>query len=274
MKQLFVTDLDGTFLTPQGSVSPDSASIVSSLSAKGVAITVATARTPATVEPLLADTLTTIPAIVLTGAALWDRVEHRYISANFFPQPLAVRALQLCTDLGLRPFVYMLHSDEATIQAYFCGKPDALEQQFINERSTTPFKRMITTDFPVTPDSRTMLIYSFGPEDKVTAAAALLRQLGCAVSAYPDTYHPGVYLLESFAPGVSKAAAVLRLKQMLQADRLTVFGDNLNDLPMMEVADTAVAVANAHPQVLQKADIIIPANDSPSVAQYILRTAK
>lgn len=269
MKQLFITDLDGTFLTPQGTVSPGSAAIISSLSSRGMAITVATARTPATVEPLLADTLTTIPAIVLTGAALWDRSSQSYIATSFFPLQLAIRAWQLCIDLGLRPFVYTLHDDNSTLHTFFCGTPNRIEQQFIDGRTSCPLKKISVTDTPVTPGNRTLLLYAMGPEQAVTTAATRLRQLGCAVSAYPDTYTPGLYLLEVFAPGVSKAAAVLHLKKMLHADHVTVFGDNLNDLPMMEVADTSVAVANAHTQVLQKADIVIGPNSTDAVAGYL-----
>ena len=52
-----------------------------------------------------------------------------------------------------------------------------------------------------------------------------------------------------------------------------MFGDNLNDLPMMAVADVAVAVANAMPQVREAADIVIGANDTDSVARYMLEHA-
>lgn len=78
-KHLFVTDLDGTLLNADSKVSQESAEIISSLSREGALITVATARTPATVEPLLCETATSIPAIVMTGAAMWDRKEKRYI---------------------------------------------------------------------------------------------------------------------------------------------------------------------------------------------------
>ena len=72
-----------------------------------------------------------------------------------------------------------------------------------------------------------------------------------------------------FAPGVSKASAVTDLKKLTGADRLTVFGDNLNDLPMMAVADVAVAVGNAFPEVKAAADIVIGSNRDDAVALYI-----
>ena len=69
-KQLFVTDMDGTLLGADSRVSRRSARIITDLSRRGALITVATARTPGTVEPLLADTLTLPPAVVMTGAAM------------------------------------------------------------------------------------------------------------------------------------------------------------------------------------------------------------
>lgn len=60
------------------------------------------------------------------------------------------------------------------------------------------------------------------------------------------------------------------LKEKLGAEKLTVFGDNLNDLPMFDIADTAVAVANAHDAVCEAADIRIGPNTDDSVARYIL----
>ena len=62
---------------------------------------------------------------------------------------------------------------------------------------------------------------------------------------------------------------MLRLKEELGADRLVVFGDSLNDLPMLAVADVAVAVANALPEVREAADIVIEPNYTDSVARFI-----
>ena len=49
-------------------------------------------------------------------------------------------------------------------------------------------------------------------------------------------------------PGVSKAHAVKELAGRTGADEIVVFGDNLNDLPMMRVADVAVAMETPFPR--------------------------
>jgi hydroxymethylpyrimidine pyrophosphatase-like HAD family hydrolase len=53
----------------------------------------------------------------------------------------------------------------------------------------------------------------------------------------------------------------LRASLGLADGTLTVFGAHLNDLPMFEVADDAIATANANPVVLARADRVVEAND-------------
>lgn len=48
-----------------------------------------------------------------------------------------------------------------------------------------------------------------------------------------------------------------------------MFGDNLNDLPMMEIADHSVAVGNAFKEVKEQANEIIGCNDEDAVAKWI-----
>ncbi len=49
-----------------------------------------------------------------------------------------------------------------------------------------------------------------------------------------------------------------------------VFGDNLNDLPMMRVADVAVAMENALPEVKAEADVVIGRNTEDSVPKFVM----
>jgi hydroxymethylpyrimidine pyrophosphatase-like HAD family hydrolase len=85
-----------------------------------------------------------------------------------------------------------------------------------------------------------------------------------------DIFGEDTGILEVFAPNVSKAEAVQSLAKEIGADKVVVFGDNLNDIPMMQVADVAVAVGNALPEVKAIAHEVIGTNTSNAVARYIL----
>lgn len=271
MKHLFVSDLDGTLLNPESRIGARTASIVTELSRRGVLFTVATARTPATVEPLLSATLTLPPAIVMTGAAMWDRRRQSYINPHFMEPATAACITEACAAHGIRPFSYTLDGS-GIIRTYYNGRTSRREQKFIDERAHLPLKRFEinpTGDAAMSyPD--TVLIFALGLPDSIYPLADELRATGlCSVSSYPDIFNSDVAFLEVFAPGVSKASAVTDLKKLTGADRLTVFGDNLNDLPMMAVADVAVAVGNAFPEVKAAADIVIGSNRDDAVALYI-----
>ncbi|MCM1292224.1 MAG: Cof-type HAD-IIB family hydrolase [Bacteroides sp.] len=272
-RTLYITDLDGTLLNAESRVSPASARLISELTSAGALITCATARTPATVEMLLADTAMTPPAIVMTGAALWDRTSCSYIEVSFIPTDVLHAIMDLCASYGVTPFSYTIHAD-GIIHAYYHGRPGKKERQFIDERSRLRLKRMHIIERPavrIAPVyADTALVFALGPLTHITALADALKAMDiCSVSCYPDIFNHSTGYIEIFAHGVSKASAVAKMKERMGADRLVVFGDNLNDLPMMAVADTAVAVANALPEVRQAAHTVIGPNTADAVARFI-----
>ncbi len=90
-RTLYVSDMDGTLLGADSCVSERSRRIISDLTEQGALITVATARTPATVQPLLAGVEMAPPAVVMTGAALWTR---RGARGSFSRVMLGIRMLE------------------------------------------------------------------------------------------------------------------------------------------------------------------------------------
>lgn len=264
---LYITDLDGTLLGPDSRVSAESARIITDLSRRGALITVATARTPATVEPLLHDTLTTIPAIVLTGASMWDREKRIYLDPMTLPADTATQLEATFLRHGINPFIYNLHPD-GTMQVLHAPVMTPDETRFHNERKALELKKFIFRDGPFCPGATTptILMLGIGDTPAINTLAEELRQNpALSISAYPDIFDPTRSYIEVFRTGISKAAAVLRLKKMLGADRLVVYGDHLNDLPMFAVADESVAVANALPEVRAAATRTIGPNTAPSV---------
>ncbi len=269
-KTLYVSDMDGTLLGSDGRGSDRTAGIITRLSYLGVPITVATARTPATVRPLLAQTHTIVDAVVMTGAATWSRADNVYTDVRYMSAADVRRGLDLCAECGVHPFVYTMGEDRRSLDVYHRARElNKAEEGFYLERAK--LKRFhIGQELPEAAEAETALFFAIGVRVAVESAAKELRERSeCAVCCYPDIYNPGIGNLEVFAPGVSKAAAVRELKKKTGASRLVVFGDNLNDLPMLAEADLAVAVGNALPAVKEAADIVIEPNYTDSVARFI-----
>ena len=91
----------------------------------------------------------------------------------------------------------------------------------------------------------------------------------CSAVFSHDIFDPSAGLLEIYAPGVSKAAAVKQMQTEVGVEQVVVFGDNRNDIPMMQVATHSVAVENAFPEVKAVASEVIAPNTANAVPLYI-----
>lgn len=275
-RHLFVSDLDGTLLDDCSRISPATAEILSWLGHRGVMFTVATARTPATVDPMLNNFFTFLPAIVMTGAAMWDRQNKRYESCHFFDKDIAEGIFQTCLANGIHPFMYRFDgADNNLLRVYHSKLLLPKEREFLDERRHLPLKRFHLVDdasVDEMPTDNVVLFFTIGNRDAIFHAANDIRtRFICSVSCYPDILNRDMAIMELLPPDVSKGAAITQLAKKVGAEKITVFGDNFNDLPMMEIADTSVAVSNAQQKVIDNADIIIGRNTTDSVARYILK---
>ncbi|MDE7119841.1 MAG: HAD hydrolase family protein [Muribaculaceae bacterium] len=278
---LYVSDLDGTLLDNSSRLSETTLSMLSQAIASGAMVTVATARTPATVDGLLrrlpvpgftdpaTGAVMPLPAIVMTGAALWNLRERRFDSVSLVPEADVGGIIDAFDSMGLRPFIYCL-SGNSFLNVYHTARMSRREEAFYLERRHLELKRFHLDQRPAA-HNKVVLFFVNGPERDIARCSDMLRQATeCSVSWYTDVINPGTGLMDIYAPGVSKAHAVRQLAAKVGASRVVVFGDNLNDLPMMRVADVAVAVDNALDPVKAEASVVVGANSTDAVARFIL----
>lgn len=278
MKTLYVSDLDGTLMQPDATVSATSRAMLNEAVASGKLFTCATARTPATVGPILQGIDMRLPAIVMTGAAQWDTRTGKYSHLKYLTDTDARELARIYSETETPTFYFSLLDDIIDIH-HIGGEMTRLQRQFMAERLDSPHKRFhidptgadtLPADF-----SHVILLYAMLPDAKAASTYELTRALpGVRAQYYHDIYGSEVGILEAFDARATKANAVRDLAAATGADRVVCFGDNLNDLPMMEVADLAVAVANALPEVKAAADIVIGPNTDDSVARFILNDLK
>ena len=204
MKTLFVSDLDGTLLGPDRKVSAESARMINEAIADGAMFSVATARTPATVGPLLEDVESPLPFIVMTGAAIWNRQDNRYVHASFHREKTARRLVDIYRKHNLSAFVYILGADNV-IHIYHMGDISDLERGFIEERLNTPYKRFHILDkeewkLPESLD-QVLLFYSMRPTEEVVRVYDEIKDSDDLRAVfYHDMYGDEIALMEVFGP--------------------------------------------------------------------------
>lgn len=276
-RTLFVSDLDGTLLDANAQLSEESRAILNRCIANGALFTVATARTPATVNVLMRGVNMLLPGIVLTGAALWDFNTGTYSDVRFIEADVARTVADAFAQNGVSPFVYTLDTSRTPnlLEVYYNNvSPSDVDAAFIRQRCRLPLKKFhLREDVPTERIPATLIFFASGSPDVISRVAEQIKATTrCAVANYDDIYNPGTALIEVFAPGVSKAAAIESMKNRYDVDRVVVFGDNMNDLSMFEIADVSVAVANANPRVLEEATLTIGFNTENAVPRFVLES--
>ncbi len=237
-----------------------------------------------------------IPAVVMTGATTWNPVDNSYHNTHHFNPETAQSVLNVYQSHKLPTFVYTLRDD--MINIYHLGPLSCLEKDFIRNRLSSPYKRFILT--PAQEETMNRLGDDYNPDltekiweesinnipqnlnDGVLFFAMQPAESGEPVFKdlrkindinpmyYFDTVYPGMAMIEAFPAAASKANAIKHLAKTLGAERIVAFGDNRNDLPMLKLADVAVAVENAIQEVKNEADIIIGSCNDCAVADFIL----
>ena len=269
---LYVSDLDGTLLGEDSQLSAVTVATLNRIIGElGGLFTVATARTPATVVPLMQQVHARLPFIVIGGSAMWNPVTMSYEHTRGIDDMTVNAVADVFDRRGAHPFIYRRHGKNL-LHTHHYGPLSPQEERFIAERQHLPLKQFFLDDRDFRhSDDEALLIFSMNKYAVLKSIADDLRTSvpSCSVMVYHDIFDESEGYLEIFSAGTSKAAAIGDLARQLGAGRVVVFGDNRNDIAMMQAADFSVAVDNAFTEVKAVASEVIGPNTVDSVARWI-----
>ena len=257
MPRLAAIDLDGTLLRSDGTVSERTRDALRDVRSAGVEIVIASARGPRGVTEVAAAAALTGTAICSNGAMLLD-LETGEIDR--------LRAIETEVALGL---VHALRERLPGILFAVESKAFAHEPGFSAWDWQPPAGTRVADAVELLEEPATKLILRH-TDHELEAVAAVARELAGDDAA---VYLSGEWVVEISTAGVNKAAALAELceERGIVAAEVIAFGDHLNDLPMLSWAGHAVAVANAHPEVVEIADEVTASNDEDGVALVLER---
>ncbi len=269
---LYVSDLDGTLLGEDSQLSAVTVATLNRIIGElGGLFTVATARTPATVVPLMQQVHARLPFIVIGGSAMWNPVTMSYEHTRGIDDMTVNAVADVFDRRGAHPFIYRRHGKNL-LHTHHYGPLSPQEERFIAERQHLPLKQFFLDDRDFRhSDDEALLIFSMNKYAVLKSIADDLRTSvpTCSVMVYHDIFDESEGYLEIFSARTSKAAAIRDLARQLGAGRVVVFGDNRNDIAMMQTADVSVAVDNAFTEVKSVASEVIGPNTADSVARWI-----
>ncbi len=272
-KTLFISDLDGTLLG-KGAAFPEGFNLrtrINELTKKGLRLTYATARTIQTVKDILADITFTAPVALMNGVVIRDMNRGEYINAEYMTKETVLSLLSEMKEHHLSPFVYTLRNGELATSHIEGLNPfmTAFRDERI-QKYNKPFTVIDRVEDTAKDDRSVIYVVMMDTYEALAEMYSLIRKnpaLQCAF--YKDSYAPGIWYLEVFSANASKGAAVRRIKEITGAEKLVVFGDNTNDLPMFAESDFSCAVSNASDEVKASADLVIGSAEEGGVINFL-----
>ena len=272
VRTLYVSDLDGTLLDDNSQLSAVTVATLNRIIGElGGLFTIATARTPATVVPLMQEVHARLPFIVIGGSAMWNPVTLSYEHTRGIGEETVNAVFDVFARHCAHPFIYRRHG-RGLLHTYHHGPLSPQEERFIAARQHLPLKKFFLDgrDYRHS-DDEALLIFSLNKYAVLKAIADDLKASvpTCSVMVYHDIFDESEGYLEIFTAGTSKAGAIRELAREVGAGRVVVFGDNRNDIAMMQAADHSVAMGNAFPEVKAVASEVIGPNTADSVPRWI-----
>ncbi|MFJ2851972.1 HAD family hydrolase [Streptomyces rubiginosohelvolus] len=257
---LVATDLDGTLLRPDDTISARSRAALGLASASGARHLIVTGRPVPGIRALLADLAYTGLVVCGQGTQLYDADTGRLLRSVALDREAADTALGKI---------------EAEVGAVFAAVDQdgvdgvtLIEAGYRMPNPTLPAQRVGSREaLWARPVIKVLVRHPELGDDALAAVArGAVGDLATVTMAGPGT-------VELAPRGVDKGTGLAAAAELLGigAERTVAFGDMPNDLPMFAGSGLRVAMGNAHPELRAAADEVTLSNAEDGVAVVLER---
>lgn len=264
--KVIALDLDGTLLTPEKKILPESITALQKARESGAQVVIVTGRHFVAIHPFYQALALNTPAICCNGALLYDYSNKTVLTADPLLPEQSSQLVDLLDSYNVHSLMY---ADDAMYYQVPTGHITRTE----NWAKSLPESQRPT--FTQVPSLRRAVedvnsIWKFALTDtdtlKLEAFTKVVERelaLTCEWS-----WHDQVDIAQT---GNSKGK---RLEQWVKSQGLSMnqviaFGDNFNDLSMLQSAGLGVAMGNAVDEVKACADLVIGYNTEAGIAKVI-----
>lgn len=248
--RLVVCDMDGTLLTETGELPEGLEAVQATMRTRGITFVPASGRQHAT----LAQMFDPAGSFIAENGNLLVH-EGEVLSVLGLEADIVRRVVELVRSTG-----------RSNLGLVVCGVRGAYiesrDPQVLAEARRYYARLELVDDLTAVEDDFLKVAgYDFG--DAEDTAAALLAP----IAETHQVVVSGKHWIDVMSPGADKGVALRELQEALgvTAAQTVVFGDYLNDLEMLDEAELSFAMANAHPEVVERARYLAPSNGERGV---------
>lgn len=267
----FVSGFDGALCGEKTGVTPYSVFELNQLLSDGVAFTIATERTPASLLSDVGGIHLNLPVIAMDGAVLFDMKEKRYLACNGLSKEMTKEICHFLQEKDIHYFLNVVLEDALLI--YYRDFRNEEEQKLYERARTSPYRNYVYGEAPEEGIIvYILLVLTDEDADMVEKEIRAMDTEGELLFLRDKTETPEEYChLKIYHKNATKEYMMRRLLENMGGGkrRIVAFGSNRNDLSMMAAADISYATKEAAEEARKVADYELTSKDG--VVRTMLR---
>lgn len=254
-KNILFTDMDGTLLRSDCTISENLKNAIDTMVSKGHKLVLTSGRPLASIKERIIKLGLNYPeayAISFNGGIVYHVENDKILRGIKLSQKLVRETVELAEKAGLHVHCYN--------DTHIVGTVEDEELKYYREKTLLPFLKVPSIADALPEGSYKVEIIHLSDKSKLIALQKIiLDKLG----EYVDAFFSSEYYLEVLPKGVCKGDAVRYLADYLPVPMSHTYasGDEENDITMIKAAGCGIAMNNATDEVKAVADIIT-ANDN------------
>jgi Cof subfamily protein (haloacid dehalogenase superfamily) len=273
--RLFVSDLDGTLADREARLSPFTRSRLRALLEAGLPFTVASARSVHTLAPILEGLPLRLPVVEFNGAFITDLKTRTPLVCHALEPHVAEPTIRAALARSLPPFVSTFTRSRQHLYPPLTLANAGMAWFDASRRAARDVRLRGACDPLTLLDQPIVCLTLIGQRSQLEPLARALASEFAGLThnlLYENAHQPGWHWLTVQSAFATKAHGLRALAEGagVALEHATVFGDEINDIPMFELAGRGVAVENAIDDLKRIAHEVIGPHHSDSVVRYLI----
>ncbi len=267
MPALFVSDLDGTLLTREETVSCYSRERLNRLLDDGMIFTYATARSARSAQRAVEGLHLHTPAILYNGGIIYDFDRDETLRYSVFGDDEKRYVLSVLFEYGIVPIVFSAVPGRERV-AWLAGNETEGVKRYLARRQTDD--RLVPVYNAQSLIEGTVLYFKcVGPCEVLARAWDILKFDSRFICIFHQETYQNDFWMEISPREATKANGVRFLKEHLGCALAVCFGDTSNDSDMFDACEEKYAVMNADSWLKEKATGVIGYCEEDGVAKWL-----
>jgi Cof subfamily protein (haloacid dehalogenase superfamily) len=260
---LVVSDVDGTLVTKDKTLTDGALQAVRRLKVAGIGFTITSSRPALGMRFLVKPLAITLPVGPFNGSSIVD-AQMKAIEQHLIPPAVAQRSLDVLNEFGIDIWLF-------TNDLWLTRNPDG--EYVPNEKRAIRADPTIIQNFSPYLSTACKIVGASSDAAQLARCEAAMQK---AVGQEATAVRSQTYYLDVTPPGQNKGTFVQAMAKRLgiSTDAVATIGDMQNDLAMFKQSGLSIAMGNATDDVKKQATLVTTSNEDEGFAGAIAMILK